>query len=167
MDEALALSAAAEKTRDVHRRLLELNSIGLLEVEKVTAEAVVARAKVNSAKALVSKCAIAAPFDGRVVERKAQAHQYVQAGQPLLDILDDASPEIEFIVPSLWVRKLKVGSTLEIRVDETGKSYSATISRIGAKVDSVSHSVRVMALFPGRFPELMAGMTGKIRLAGS
>ena len=101
-------------------------------------------------------------------ERKAQAHQYVQAGQPLLDILDDASPEIEFIVP-VAVGAEAGGSARRSKfgVDETGKSYSATISRIGAKVDSVSHSVRVMALFPGRFPELMAGMTGKIRLAGS
>lgn len=164
LDEARAVLSAAEKSKAAYKRLLELNSTGALEVDKAISDAAVAQAKVNSAQAVTSKCAIAAPFSGRVVERKAQAHQYVQAGQALLDILDDTPPEAEFIVPSSWAPNLKPGMAIEILVDETGTVYPARISRLGARVDAVSHSVKVMAEITGDFPELMAGMTGKVKM---
>lgn len=165
LDEARAMLAAADKAKAAHKRLLELNSTGTLEVEKAIADAAVAGAKMNSAQAVVSKCAIPAPFPGRVAERKAQAHQYVQAGQALMDILDDSALEAEFIVPSAWAPKLKAGMGVEILVDETAKAYPARIARLGAKADPVSHSVKVIAEIKGDSPELMAGMTGKVRMA--
>lgn len=166
LDEARAILIAADKSKAAHKRLLELNSAGALEVEKAVADAAVAQAKLNSAQAVVSKCTVTAPYPGRVIERKAQAHQYVQAGQPLLDILDDSSLEAEFIVPSGWAPNLKAGTAVEIVVDETRKPYPAKIVRFGARVDSVSHSVKIVAEINGHFPELMAGMTGKVRMTG-
>ncbi len=162
LDEAQASLAAAEKSKSVHKRLLELNSAGTLETEKAATDAAIAQAKVNSARALLSKCSIAAPFAGRVVEQKARAHQYLQAGQPVLEILDDSTLEAEFIVPSSWVRSLKPGTMLEVAVEETRKTYPARVTRIGAKVDAVSHSLKVVAEIRGTHPDLMAGMTGRV-----
>ncbi|CAK0739185.1 Efflux RND transporter periplasmic adaptor subunit [uncultured Gammaproteobacteria bacterium] len=112
LDEARASLAAAEKTRSVNRRLVELHSGGVLEADVATAEAAKARAKVQSAEVTLSKCTIPAPFGGRVVEQKAREHQYVQAGQPLLEILDDSVLEVEFIAPSSWLAWLKAGASL-------------------------------------------------------
>jgi membrane fusion protein (multidrug efflux system) len=164
VDEASAVLAAAEKSKAVHKRLLELNSTGTLEAEKSGWDAAVAQAKLNSARAVASKCAINAPFAGRVVEQKARAHQYIQAGQPILDILDDSALNAEFIVPSAAVMTLKPGTSIQIAIDETRKTYPAKIARIGAKVDAVSHSVKVTAEIRGDFPELMAGMTGRAQM---
>lgn len=164
VDEANTVLAQAEKARNVYKRLLELNSTGALEAEKSAADAAVAQAKLNSARAVASKCGINAPFSGRVVEQKARAFQYVQIGQPILEILDDSSLNAEFIVPSSIVNSLKVGTGVQIAVDETRKFYSAKITRIGAKVDAVSHSVKVTAEIRGDAPELMAGMTGRLQM---
>ena len=164
MDEAQAVLGAAEKSRDVHKRLLELKSAGELETEKAAADAAVAQAKLNSARAVTSKCTIAAPFSGRVVEQKVRAYQYVQAGQPVLEILDDSTLEAEFIVPSGWVRAIQPGQTIQLAVDETHKLYQARVVRIGAKVDAVSHSVKVVAELGGDHPELIAGMTGRVQM---
>jgi membrane fusion protein, multidrug efflux system len=165
VDEANAVLVQAEKSKGVYKRLLELHSTGALEAEKSASDAAVAQAKLNSARALASKCAIAAPFPGRVVEQKARAFQYVQVGQPILEILDDSALNAEFIVPSSAVNSLKAGTTVQIAVDETRKIYPAKIARIGAKVDAVSHSIKVTAEIRGDFPELMAGMTGRLQLA--
>ncbi|WP_216635802.1 efflux RND transporter periplasmic adaptor subunit [Magnetospirillum moscoviense] len=161
-DEAQAVLAAAERSKTVHKRLLELNSAGQLETEKAASEAAVAQAKAQSARAILSKCTIHAPFSGRVVEQKARPHQYVQAGQPVLEILDDSTIEAEFIVPSAWVRSVKPGASIQVAVEETKKSYTAKVVRIGAKVDAVSHSVKVVAEIKADSPELMAGMTGRV-----
>jgi multidrug efflux pump subunit AcrA (membrane-fusion protein) len=107
---------------------------------------------------------VAAPFGGRVAEQKVREQQFVQAGQPLLDILDDSVLELEFLVPSVWLRWLKVGSTFEVQIDETRKTYPAKFTRVGARVDPVSQSVKVAAAISGKFPELMAGMSGKVLL---
>jgi RND family efflux transporter MFP subunit len=163
VDEASTILAQAEKSKGIYKRLLELNSTGALEAEKSAADAAVAQAKLNSARAVASKCAITAPFPGRVVEQKARAFQYVQVGQPILEILDDSALNAEFIVPSSAVNSLKAGSSVQIAVDETRKTYPARIARIGAKVDAVSHSVKVTAEIRGDFPELIAGMAGRLQ----
>ncbi|CAK0764628.1 hypothetical protein WCLP8_3730004 [uncultured Gammaproteobacteria bacterium] len=56
-----------------------------------------------------------------MVEQKAREHQYVQAGQPLLEILDDSVLEVEFIAPSSWLAWLKAGASFKVTVEETGK----------------------------------------------
>ncbi|ABK42945.1 membrane-fusion protein [Magnetococcus marinus MC-1] len=163
VQEASAVLAAAEKSKAVHKRLLELHATGTLEAEKSVWDAEVAQAKLNSARAAASKCIIVAPFSGRVAEQKARAFQYVQVGQPILDILDDSAFNAEFIVPSSALSTLKAGSQLQIVVHETGKLYPAKVARIGAKIDAVSHSMKVVAEIRGDYPELVAGMTGRLQ----
>ncbi|WP_130471854.1 efflux RND transporter periplasmic adaptor subunit [Candidatus Magnetaquicoccus inordinatus] len=165
LDEARATVAVADKTRSVQKRLLQLNSGGVLEAEMAAAEAEKARARWHSSQILVGKCALVAPFPGRVVEQKVREHQYVQAGQALLDILDDSSMELEFIAPSSYFSALRPGSPFQIHVLETGKSYPAQITRLGAKVDSVSHTIKVVGVLNTANPELLAGMSGRVQLS--
>ena len=63
LDEAQAILGAAEKSKSVHKRLLKLNSAGMLETEKSASDAAVAQAKLNSARAVTTKCGI--PGSGR------------------------------------------------------------------------------------------------------
>lgn len=164
LQKAKAALTAAERTYAANKRLSELNSIGKVELEVSEAEAAKARAEVTLMNVSLDKCHIAAPFNGRVVEQKAREQQFAQPGQPLLDILDDSVLELEFLVPSRWLTWLKNGYAFQVRIDETGKSYPAKITRLGAKVDPVSQSVKIVAAIDGSFPELIAGMSGKIAL---
>lgn len=165
LDEARAAQSAADKTLAVNRRLLELQTVGKLETDVSVAEAEKARAKVAAMSAMVSKCAVTAPFDGRVVEQKVRGQQYVQPGQALLDILDDSVLELDFLVPSKWLVWLKPGHVFQAAIDETGKTYPVKLIRVGARIDPVSQTVRVAGAIGGHFPELSAGMSGKVLLA--
>lgn len=164
LQKAKAALAAAEQTFSANKRLDELRSVGKVELGASEAEAAKARAEVASGAALIAKCAVAAPFPGRVAEQKVREQQYVQPGQAMLEILDDSVLELEFIVPSRWLAWLKPGYGFQVRIDETGKSYPAKVQRIGARVDPVSQSVKLSAAVDGRFPELIAGMSGKVSL---
>ena len=164
LQKAKAVLDAAEKTFAANKRLDELHSIGKVELEVSQAEMAKAKADVSSTGVLLSKCAIAAPFAGRVAEQKAREQQFVQAGQPLLDILDDSVLELEFIVPSRWLAWLKPGYAFQVHIDETSKNYPARVQRIGARVDPVSQSVKLSATISGHFPELIAGMSGRVAL---
>ncbi|WP_374562616.1 efflux RND transporter periplasmic adaptor subunit [Ideonella sp.] len=159
---ARAAQEAADATLKSTTRLSELNSAGKLELELAQTEAAKARADVSFNTVMLSKCRVAAPFAGRVSEQRVREQQYVQPGQPLLEIIDDSTLELEFIAPSQWMTLLKVNSPFEIRIDETGRNYPATIVRTAARVDPVSQSVKFVGAIRGRFPDLIAGMSGRV-----
>lgn len=162
LQRAKATLSAADRTHGANSRLAELNSVGRVELDTSAAEVAKARADVNLMNATLAKCNLTAPFAGRVAEQKVREQQFVQPGQALLDILDDSALELEFIIPSKWLAWLKAGTGFKVRIDETAREYPARITRIGARVDPVSQSVKVAAVIDGRFPELIAGMSGKV-----
>jgi membrane fusion protein, multidrug efflux system len=157
---------AANTTYKANVRLAELNSVGLMDLDLSKAAADRARAEVIGNEAVISKCVVHAPYGGRIAEQKVREQQYVQAGQPLLEILDDRVLELEFLVPSRWLTKLRNGGGFKVEIDETKKTYPARFIRLGARVDPVSQSVKVAAAIDGRFPELIAGMSGRVLVPG-
>ncbi|WP_084268117.1 efflux RND transporter periplasmic adaptor subunit, partial [Azohydromonas lata] len=140
LNKAKAALDAADKTWSANKRLAELNSVGKVELDVSEAEVAKNRAEVASNQAVLGKCAATAPFAGRVAEQKVREQQYVQAGQALLEILDDSVLELEFIVPSKWLAWVAPGTRFEVAIDETGKTYPAKVQRMGARVDPVSQS---------------------------
>jgi RND family efflux transporter MFP subunit len=162
---AEAALMAADTNWKGNQKLAQLNSVGQVELDMSKAETLKAQAEVAANRTLLGKCQISAPFAGRVAEQKAREQQYVQPGQALMEILDDSTLELEFIVPSRWLSWLRSGSAFQVSIDETGKTYPAKVQRIGARVDPVSQSVKLTAVIDGRFSELVAGMSGKVLMA--
>jgi RND family efflux transporter MFP subunit len=153
LQKAQAELDGAAQTLKSNQRLAELNSVGQLDLDLSRSAVNKARAEIGANQAVMAKCSVAAPFAGRVAEQKVREQQFVQAGQPLLDIIDDSVLELEFLVPSRWLGWLKVGSAFQVQIDETGKTYPAKFIRIGARVDPVSPSVKVAAAVGGRVPD--------------
>ena len=164
-EKARAALAGSEKLLQANTRLAELNAIGRVELELSGAEVVKNRAEVGAMAAMLNKCSIAAPFSGRVAEQKVREQQYAQPGQPLLEIIDDSVLELEFIVPSRWLAWLKPGHAFQVSIDEVQRNFPARVQRIGARVDPVSQSIKLTATIDGRFPELVAGMSGRVSMA--
>ena len=162
LNKARAALLATETTWNANKRLNELNSVGKVELDVSEAEVAKAKADLASNAAVIGKCSVSAPFAGRIAEQRVREQQYVQPGQVLLEILDDSSLELEFIVPSKWLAWLKPNYGFQVAIDETGKSYPAKVQRIGAKVDPVSQSVKLSATIDGKYNELIAGMSGKV-----
>ena len=165
LNKAQAGVDATEKTWRANQRLAELNSVGKIELDTSHAEWNKARADLSANRSLLGKCQISAPYAGRIAEQKIREQQYAQAGQPLLDIIDDSVLELEFLVPSRWLSWLQQGAAFEVRIDETGKTYPAKVQRLAARVDPVSQSIKVNAAIHGNFPELIAGMSGQVLMA--
>lgn len=161
-DRARATLDVAQKMLATQRRLVELNATGRQELDQAEAEVSKTRAEMAQIEVQLGKCQVSAPFSGRVAEQRVREQQFVQPGQALLEVLDDSVLEIEFIMPSRWLQSVRTGSTVQIAIDETGKTYPAKVQRLGARVDPVSQSVRVVAAIDGRHAELMAGMSGKV-----
>lgn len=164
LNKARAALSGVEKTWNGNKRLAELNSIGKVELDVSEAEVTKNQAEVAAMQTMLGKCHISAPFSGRVAEQKVREQQYVQPGQAIMDIIDDSVLEIEFLVPSQWLAWIKPGYKFQVGIDETRKSYPANVRRIGARIDPVSQSIKLVATIDGRFPDLIAGMSGRVSL---
>jgi RND family efflux transporter MFP subunit len=166
LDRARSVLATAAKLEAAQRRLVELKTAGELDAEQAALEVAKAKGEAEVMAATVAKCTIAAPFSGRVSEQKVRDQQFVQAGQPLLEVLDDSVLEMEFIVPSKWLAWLKVGMPFQFQIDELGgRVVQARVARLGAQVDPVSQSVKVAGEIVGGAADLVAGMSGRVLLA--
>lgn len=167
-DKAQAAVQATTMTVTANRELIQYQAVGKVELQNSEAEFQKAQAEASAAAAILSKCQIKAPFDGRVTEQKVREEQFAQPGQALLEVMDDSVLELEFIAPSSWLSRLKsTHAHVRIRVDETGRNYSARVIRVGAKVDPVSQSIKAVAVMEGRPGELMPGMSGRVSLGGN
>jgi RND family efflux transporter MFP subunit len=163
-EKARAVLDGARKKYASEKRLMTLQSGGQLELDLATAKMAEARAEVKAIQTKLEKCELQAPYTGRVVMQKAGESEFVQTGQAIIDIIETAYLEIEFIVPSHWIAKLKTDSPFLFKVGETQKSYAAKIVRPGGVVDPVSRTVTMIGRFDNIHPELIVGMSGYIQL---
>ena len=164
LNKAKATLEKASKNYEVKQRLEALKSISALEVAVAKAEEGEARADVQIAQAVLSRCNIKAPFSGKVTDVIAKPYQTVKIGDPLLEILNDKSLEIEFMAESKNLASLAVGKKFQVSVNETGKTYTAEITRLGGKVDPVSQTIKVYGRITDKADDLLPGMSGAIAL---
>lgn len=156
--------ASARETLEVKTRLRKLDAAGDMEVSLAAAAAERGQAAIALAKTQLAQCTVPAPFSGRVVKLHVKPHQGVNVGAPLVELVSDGPLKLRLNVPSLLLRKLRVGTPFEVDIDETGKTYPAKVTAINARVDAVAQTIELEARIDGRPAELLAGMSGIARL---
>ena len=163
-DKAEAVLIGATNAWKANERLAKLNAVGQVELINSETEVKKAKAELAYLNATLDKCLIKAPFTGVVSLQKVTEQQYVQPGTLLMEIIDDSELELELVVPSNWLSWLRVGHPLNVYLEDTVTLYPAKVSRIGAKVDPISQTVKAVAKINGHYPELRAGMSGYLAL---
>lgn len=166
VQEAQKTKAQAELDGAVHtlranQQMRELNSVGELEVLISKSERDRAAGELAVIEAQISKCVIRAPFSGVMSERLFEQHEYVQAGEPVVAIFNDSLFEVEFLTPSTWISWIQPGLTFDVRIDELELLLTATVSRVGSRIDPVSQSIKVTGEIVAPTGELKPGMSGQ------
>ena len=164
LDRAVAEADAATASLAVRRELASKGATSKLQVELAAADLRKTKAQIDVAAKQVSDCVIAAPFDGRVVERIANAHETVGARDPLLEIVSDHDLELRAFVPSQDLGAIAPGTPIQFTVDETGEVLDARVIVIGARIDNVSQLIELRAAFGAGTQRLIPGMSGTVRL---
>jgi membrane fusion protein, multidrug efflux system len=141
-------------------------AVGRFEVEVARARTDKAAADVAALSARIKLCQISAPFDGRVAELSIHAHEIPTPGKPLIALIDETALEIELIVPSHWLRSIAVGAAFKFSVDELDATFSGKLTRIGAAVDPVSQTVKIIGVFDVKPAKVLPGMSGSAVFEG-
>jgi RND family efflux transporter MFP subunit len=152
-------------TYENNKKLAELKAVGRFEVGLSKAREKETAAQVEAYRIRISHCEIVAPFPGRVSQLRVHAHEVPERTQPLMHIIDTSGLEIDIILPSGWLRWLKPGTGFSMKVEETGRTLNAEILRVGAAVDPVSQTVKVVGRFSGNTSGVLPGMSGSVIFA--
>jgi RND family efflux transporter MFP subunit len=168
--EAVRKRAQAElvKRQDIlqtQQALKALNAYSKADFAAARNDVEVAKAELGLAQTAIDNCEVKAPFSGRVAGTSVRNFQFVQAGAPLLDLVDDRDLEVELIVSSTLLAWLKPGADVRVHVSETQQDYAARITRLSGKVDAASQTIKVYGKILGDVSSLLPGMSGVAKFA--
>lgn len=110
------------------------------------AQVEVARAGAGLAKEARSWTAVESPIAGVITRKFTElgASAGGQPPQPLFELQDQSTLQIQIDVPALAAPAVKVGTTLDFEVNERpGKTFKATVSAVGKSLDPQTRRLRV------------------------
>jgi len=157
-----AAEADCRGARDTHVARLKLQALGAageLEVSVAAAAADKARSQVTLRRSQVAYCSVESPFRSRVARLRVKAAESVQAGQPLMDLVNSSSLKAQIFVPAAWVTWLQPGAPVKI-VANNGRTYVARVSKLNSRVDGVSQQLEIEARIDKGQGRLLPGMVG-------
>ncbi len=157
---AQAATAAYRETYRTQVELDEFEATGKNDVAISRANLGKAEAEAKAVAAQMSDCSVRAPFSGKVVEQMARRNDIAASGQPLLKIQSGGNVELELIVPSKWLTWLGPGAEFAFKIDETGNTIRGKVQRLGAAVDPVSKTIKVVGIMTESEGLILAGMSG-------
>lgn len=153
----------ARETHLARLRLQALGAAGELEVTVAAAAADKARSQVTLRRSQVAYCRVHAPFRSRVARLRVKTAESVQAGQPLMDLVNATSLKAQIFVPAEWVNWLRPGAPVSITASN-GRTYEAKVAKLNSRVDGVSQQLEIEArIEQGR--GLVPGMIGVARFS--
>lgn len=165
LSRAQAAEHAARRQLDVAENLDRLQSISVAELTRAQSDVAQMRAERVLEQTLVARCQVLAPYAGRVAKRHVEPGEYVREGDPLLDIYQASDYRVTLLAPSTWLPRLAPGQRFEVRLDETGRRYPAEIVRLGAEVDPLSQSIKVVGRLLDEPGDLLPGMSGSAQFS--
>ena len=111
---------------------------------------VAARSRVASARQMLQRTEVRAPFDGMVSERKASAGDTAQVGKELVKVIDPTSMRFEGLVSSDRMGEIKPGQSVSFRINGFGQQeFKGKVRRVDASANASTRQVEVLVGFEG------------------
>ncbi len=125
----------------------------------------VAEASLQLAEAKLAKTEIKAPFSGVIGLRVVSIGDYVKEGSDVVNLEAIDPLKVDFRVPEIYMRQVKVGQPLEIALDALpGKTHDGRVFAINPLVDATGRSIVIRAQVKNADTTLRPGMFARVRL---
>ena len=153
----------AKKKWESLAKLAKLDSTGELQVELALLEWKKLEIDRRTAALLVARCTVKAPYDGRVVRHVIQPFEYVNIGQPLIEIAGTRNIEVESAVPAAVAMQIKPGQKMIFRFEQQAEPWPGKLIAVAPIIDPVSQLVAIRAVLDSA-PSAVIGATGTMQI---
>ncbi|NLF32403.1 MAG: efflux RND transporter periplasmic adaptor subunit [Planctomycetes bacterium] len=173
-----ALAQAELDAREVKRleSALAGGAATEMELDQAQSAAAVSKAAMQRALAELNRAVIRAPDAvynapdhvgtiGRVNDVPVELGQYVQAGRPVVEIVDTSTVRVFVDVPELDIRYIQTGQDVDVRVEALDdRQVAGTIHFISAVADPATRTFRAEVKVPNGDGDIRPGMFVQVRL---
>ena len=141
--------------------LFDENSASLFELKEAASNYAESQANLILAQKNLKAAAITGPYDGKVVRIMIEEFEVPhENSKDVIEVIDDTKLIAKLFIPSKQLIGLKVDAPLYIKLDDTGETITAHISRIGAAIEPSSSTILIEAEIDNPEGRLKAGMSG-------
>ena len=137
--------------------LLKKDAVSQEALEQVQTELATLHADIELIKANISLTELRAPFDGVIGLRQVSVGAYATPTTQIAKLTRISPIKIEFAVPERYAGDVKKGTNLTFRVEGKLKDYSAKVYALESKIDPVTHTLPIRAIYPNTHGELLPG----------
>ncbi len=153
-----AASQAYEQAQRQLERMQKLRETGVVSAQQVedveirrnTAQSdrEAARSRVVTARQMLERTEVRAPFDGIISDRKVSAGDTAQVGKELLKVIDPSSLRFEGFVSADSVGEVKTGQHVWFNIHGyEEKEFTGVITRVNPAANSTTRQVEVLVAF--------------------
>ena len=167
-EERLSIANAARQRLLAAQAQLDLVRAGPRDEDIAQARARVemAQAEVDRIEDLKSKYTIEAPFNGYVVAKHTEVGQWMQSGQPVIEMVRLDEVDIEVEVPEAYISNVELNSSASVYFESLGGDpMQGQISRIVPRANRQSRTFPVIVRLANPDGRVKAGMLADVTLA--
>lgn len=170
--EQIALTEGAEATAEEARRqlerierLIERKAVSQSELDEARRNLDAATAQLRAVQSRQKDRVLVAPFDGILGFRQVSVGTFIRPGDVVARLIDDSEMNLEFSVPSTFLRALRPGTKITARTDDLPDMvFDGEIATLDNAIDPVTRAVSVRATIPNPEQLLISGMFMEIVL---
>ncbi len=165
----LAEATAVERHREElflrAEKLLARQSITQQQYLDAVTERDVAVAQLESARVMLAKSSVKAPWSGTVAVRRVEVGDYVVPGQAVIELLDVSRLKVRAPAPANDVPYLRVGLPAAVRLDVyPAEVFSGTVTRLAAELDPSARTLDVEVEIANQDGRLRPGMFARLEV---
>ncbi len=161
----------AHYQRNLLKERLERNRI-LLDKDAISREAFdvietdynMVEADIELLNVKIAKTDIRTPFEGQVGFRQISLGAYIQPGTPIARLIDNSKLKLQFSIPEKYFRDVRVGTPVEFTTQGSATIHRASVYAIDPKVDEMTRSITLRALYDNTGRSLLPGMYASIAI---
>lgn len=151
--------AEAQQQLDRVNRLIDSKAVSQSEVDQAQRDLDSALAQLRAVQSRQKDRVLIAPFDGVLGFRQVSVGSFVQPGAVVARLVDDSQMNLEFAVPSMFLRLMKPGTDVTAKTDDLpGQLFTGTVASVDNAIDPVTRTVMVRAKLPNPDRALVSGM---------
>ena len=137
------------------RKLKAFGGISEAALEAAEAKVKKDQAEVEKQKALIDKKKMLAPFDGVLGDLKYSKGAYVNAGEAVLSLVQEAPLKVRYSIPENYKKQVEIGQAVSVDYDK--QRYPGLVNFISPQVNTDSGTLTVEAKVPNKNYTLTPG----------
>lgn len=163
--EAEAALSLAQDTYERANKLADRGVGTVVALEQARAKLTAAQVKLQLTKERLAKTKLESPFSGIAGLRQVSVGSFINTGQSIVTITQVDPIKVDFRVPELYLKSLKVGQSVLVTVDaRPGERFEGKVYAIDPVIDTDGRAIRLRARIDNKEGLLTPGLFARVQI---